>query len=202
TKYPFIVAVAKRSPINSLDELLGLARKTPESVTYGSAGIGSGQHLVGELLASSARVKFLHVAYKGEIPALADLVGGRVQFIVLTAPTALPRIQAGDLKPLAVTGKTRWAALPNIPTVSEAGLESFDVTSWLGLAAPKGTPAAEIARLSSAFQQAQQVPEARRSIEALGSEIYVLTPAQTRELVLGDVRRWKEAVRMAGVVAE
>lgn len=202
TRYPLVVAASRKAAFDSLESLLAQSRKSPGQVSYGSAGVGSAQHLVGELLAQTARVKFLHVAYKGEPPAVIDLLADRIQFVVLTAPSALPRIQSGELRPLAVTGKTRWAALPMIPTVEEAGYPDFDVTSWLGLAAPRGTPLADVARLNKAFLQAQSVPEVQRFMEAQGAEPYTLTPAQTRELVESDVRRWKDVVKRTGVSAE
>jgi tripartite-type tricarboxylate transporter receptor subunit TctC len=202
TRYPLVVAVPRNSPFQTFDELLKAARTNPGKVTFASAGIGTTPHLVGEMIASAAKVKFLHVPYKGEMPSMVDAIGGQVDFVVLTAPTVLARIRSGELRVLAVTSEHRWKLAPNTPTVAESGHPGFQIISWVGLAAPKGTPAAEVARLAEAFQQAQQVPEIRQQIEATGVELYTLTPAQTRELMQREVRQWRERVAAAGLVTE
>lgn len=202
TRYPLVLAVPRNSPYKSLAELLNAARKKPGEISYGSAGLGTTMHLVGEMVAHSAKVKFLHVAYKGEMPSMVDAIGGQLDFVVLTAPTILPRLRSGDLRPLAVSSDTRWRFSPGTPTVAESGYPGFNITSWVGLAAPKGTPSAEVARLNDAFRKAQQVAQIREQIEATGVDLWSLSPAQTRELMQREIRQWRERVSAAGITAE
>jgi tripartite-type tricarboxylate transporter receptor subunit TctC len=202
TRYPLVVSVPRNSPYNSFADLLKAARENPGKITFASAGLGTTPHLVGEMIANVARVKFLHVPYKGEMPSMVDAIGGQVDFVVLTAPTVLARLRTGELRALAVTSENRWRLAPATPTVAESGHPGFSIMSWVGLAAPKGTPAAEVARLSEAFQQAQQVPEIRQQIEATGVDLYTLSPGQTRELMQREVRAWRERVAAAGLATE
>jgi tripartite-type tricarboxylate transporter receptor subunit TctC len=198
TRYPLVVAVPRNSPFTSFTDLVKAAREKPGKVTFASAGLGTTPHLVGEMIGTTAKVKFLHVPYKGEMPSMVDAIGGQVDFVVLTAPTILARIRSGELRPLAVTSESRWKLSPTTPTVAES-YPGFAIMSWVGLAAPKGTPAAEVARFSDAFQAAQQVPAIREQIEATGVELYTLTPAQTRELMQREVRQWRERITAAGI---
>jgi tripartite-type tricarboxylate transporter receptor subunit TctC len=202
TRYPLVVAVPRNSPYASFADLLKAARANPGKISFASAGLATTPHLVGEMIANAAKVKFLHIPYKGEMPSMVDAIGGQVDFVVLTAPTVLARLRTGELRALAVTSDTRWKLAPNAPTVAESGYPGFSIMSWVGLAAPKGTPAADVARLAEAFQQAQQVPDIRQQVEATGVEIYTLTPAQTRELMQREVRQWRERVTAAGLTAE
>lgn len=202
TRYPLVVTVAANSPISSLADLVKRAKEAPDRLSYGSAGIGSAPHLAAVLLAQTIQAKVLHVAYKGEIPALVGLLGSQVDFTVNTVPTALPRIKAGELKALAVTSSSRWPALPDVPTVAESGYPSYEVNSWVGLAAPKGTPAAEVARLNKAFDDAKKNPEVRNKIESTGGQAYSLTPNQTRELMQREIKQWQERVADAGITPE
>lgn len=202
TKYPLVVAVPRNSPHKTLVDLLTAARERPGKVSFGSAGPATVMHLVGEMVGHAAKVQFLHVPYKGEAPSMLDAIGGQIDFVVLTAPTVLPRLRSGDLRVLAVTGDTRWAHAPTVPTVAESGYPGFGVVSWVGLAAPRDTPAADLARLSEAFRQAQQMPEVRQQIEAMGVELYALSPAQTRELMRREIKLWQERADAAGVKPE
>jgi tripartite-type tricarboxylate transporter receptor subunit TctC len=202
TRYPLVVAVPRNSPYQSFTDLIKVAREKPEKISFASAGLGTTPHLVGEMIGSTAKVKFLHVPYKGEMPSMVDAIGGQVDFVVLTAPTILARLRTGELRALAVTSDSRWKLSPNTPTVAEAGYPGFTIMSWVGLAAPKGTPAADVARLNEAFQAAQQVPDIRQQIEATGVELYTLSPAQTRELMQREVRQWRERIAAAGLSGE
>lgn len=202
TRYPLVIAVPRNSPYSSLIELLNAARENPGKISFGSAGLGTTMHLAGEMVAHSAKVKFLHIPYKGEMPSLVDAVGGQVDFVVLSAPTALARLRSGDLRALAVTSDSRWRLSPATPTVSQSGYPEFNIMSWVGLAAPKGTSASEVLRINDAFQQAQLVPQVREQIESTGVELFSLSPAQTRELMQREVRLWKERLTAAGITAE
>ncbi|MDB5896438.1 MAG: family tricarboxylate transporter, receptor protein [Ramlibacter sp.] len=199
TRYPLVLAVPRNSPYATFSDLLKAARANPGKITFASAGLGTTPHLVGEMVGNAAKVKFLHIPYKGEMPSMVDAIGGQVDFVVLTAPTVLARLRTGELRALAVTSETRWKLAPSAPTVAESGHPGFSIMSWVGLAAPKGTPAADVARLAEAFQQAQDVPEIRQQVEATGVEIYTLGSAQTRELMQREVRVWRERVAAAGL---
>lgn len=199
TRYPLVIAVPRDSPYKNFAELLNAARDNPGKISFGSAGLGTAPHLVGELVGHAAKVKFLHIPYKGEMPSLIDAVGGQVNFVVLTAPTVLSRLRSGDLRALAVSGDTRWRMSPATPTIAESGYPSFSMMSWVGLAAPKGTPPAEITRLNEAFRSAQLIPEIRQQVEGTGVDLYSLSPAETRELMLREVRQWRQQVQTAGI---
>lgn len=201
-RYPLVVAVPRNSAFGSFNDLIKQARDNPGKVSFASAGLGTTPHLVGEMIGSTAGVKFLHVPYRGEMPSMVDAISGRVDFVVLTAPTILPRLKTGELRALAVTSEQRWRFSPDTPTLGEAGYPGFTLQSWVGLAAPKGLPSAEIARYSEAFRAAQQDPGIRQQIEATGVEIWALDPTQTRELMQREVKQWRERIAAANLSGE
>src|SRR5690606_19375822 len=149
TFFPFlIVANAEKGP-QTLKALLDAARSSDGGITYGSAGVGTTQHLTGELLSSMAKVKLVHAPYRGDSGALTALIGGEVQFVVAPATAALPHVQSGRLVALAATGSERWKGLPELGTVAEQGVPGFDVQSWAGIIAPKGVPRPIVDRLNA-----------------------------------------------------
>ena len=183
----------------SLRELLQAARSSPGSVTFGTAGIGATQHLTGELLASMAGVKLTHVPYKGDAAAVTGLLGGEVNFVIAPATTVLSHIKAGRFIALGVSGNTRWAGLPEVPTVVEGGVAGFDVRSWTGMAAPAGTPRALVNRLHAELLRALQVPDVRGKLEAIGGEVRGATPEEMRNHVASEVARWSRVIREANI---
>jgi len=183
----------------SLRELLQAARSSPGSVTFGTAGIGATQHLTGELLASMAGVKLTHVPYKGDAAAVTGLLGGEVNFVIAPATTVLSHIKAGRFIALGVSGNTRWAGLPEVPTVVEGGVAGFDVRSWTGMAAPAGTPRAIVNRLNAELLRALQVPDVRGKLEAIGGEVRGATPEEMRNHVASEVARWSRVIREANI---
>src|SRR5690606_5395223 len=128
-------------PVHSVQELIALAKAQPDTLAYGSPGVGSGLHLAGELLKEAAGISMLHIPYKGTTQALNDALGGQIQVILGAVPTLLPYIQSGKLRALAVTGPTRSDVLPDLPTLEEAGVKGVNVVSWYGLYVPRATPA-------------------------------------------------------------
>jgi tripartite-type tricarboxylate transporter receptor subunit TctC len=197
--YPFVVLVRADSPYKTLGELLSAARAKPDSLAFGSTGIGSIYQLVSENLAKQAGAKFLHVPYKGEAPIMLGLLGGEIPFTLATPTLALANIKSGKVRPLAVTGDKRWRFLPEVPTVSEAGVAGYAAESWLALATTAGTPAAIVQRLNDEVKRALENPEVRARIDQLGSDPAYSTTDGMRKRVTDDVARFRQIVRAAGI---
>jgi tripartite-type tricarboxylate transporter receptor subunit TctC len=197
--YPFLFSVRRDSKLQSLKDLIAAAKARPGAVSYGSPGTGAIQHLTAELLGTLAGVKFLSVAYRGEAPALTATLGGEVEFVVTTTTLAIPHLQSGALRAFAVTSTKRWAALPDIPTVEEAGVPGFDVSSWTGIAGPHGMPRPVVDKLNSAVQRALQVPEVRARLASFGGDVRGSTPEEMRALVVRQVALWAKVVKDAKI---
>jgi tripartite-type tricarboxylate transporter receptor subunit TctC len=199
TFFPFlIVANAEKGP-RTLPALLDAARSGSDGVTYGSAGIGTTQHLTGELLSSMGKAKLLHVPYRGDSGALTALIGGEVQFVVAPATAALPHVQSGRLVALAATGPERWSGLPDLPTVAEQGVADFDVQSWAGIVAPKGVPRPVVDRLNAELQKALQVPDVRTKLESFGGVVRGGTPEAMKKMLSQQLAKWQEVVARAEI---
>jgi tripartite-type tricarboxylate transporter receptor subunit TctC len=199
TVFPFVLAARARGDVSSVQTLLALARHNPGSVTFGTPGVGSTPHLIGELLAAQAGVKLLHVPYKGEAAALTGLLGGEIQMVVAAATAPLPHIEAGRLIALAVTGASRWDRLPSVPTVQEAGVAGFDVGSWGGLAAPRSTPKAIIDRLNVEMQGVLAVPEVQQRLKDIGGVPQGSSPELFRKRVQDETARWSKLIQATGI---
>jgi tripartite-type tricarboxylate transporter receptor subunit TctC len=197
--YPFVVLVRPDSPIKGLPDLLKAARENPGKVSYGSAGPGSIQHMTGELLASMAGVKFLHVPYRGEAPAVTALLGKETDFVITTTSLGLAQTQSGALRPIAVTGSTRWAAMPDVGTVAEQGVKNFEVTSWSGIATTAGTPKPIVDKLNAEMRRVLAVPEVKQRLEDFGGTVGASTPDEMRTRVTREVARWAKVVEDAGI---
>ena len=199
TFFPFlVVANAEKGP-RTMSALLDAARTSSDGITYGSAGIGTTQHLTGELLASMGKVKLVHVPYRGDTGALTALIGGEVQFVIAPATAALPHVQSGRLVALAATGPERWKGLPDLGTVAEQGVAGFDVQSWAGIIAPKGLPRPVVDRLNGELQKALQVPDVRTKLETFGGVVKGGTPEEMRQMLTQQLNNWKEVVARAGL---
>jgi tripartite-type tricarboxylate transporter receptor subunit TctC len=197
--YPFIISVRKESKLQSLADLISAARADPGKVTSGTAGHGSIAHMTTELLAQTAGLKILSVPYRGEALALTGLLSGDVDFVVSTTSLAIPHVRSGAVRALAVTGKTRWKDIPDVPAVAEGGLRDFEVISWAGMAAPARTPTPIIDRLHAEMQKAISVPDVRGKLEAAGGEVRGTTPAEMRALVERQVKMWTKVAKDANV---
>jgi tripartite-type tricarboxylate transporter receptor subunit TctC len=193
-EFPMVIAVRADSPYHTLQAALAAAKTKPDAVAFGSSGIGTPTHLIGELLSKQANVQLLHVPYKGEVPVVQGLLGGEIPLGFVSPNGVIEHIKAGKIKAIAVTSNTRWKGLPDVPTVEEAGIAGFDVRSWLGLAAPVGTPKPIIEQLNAEIQKALQVPDVRAKLEQLGGDPKGSTPEQMRALVARDLDRWKKVV--------
>ena len=199
TQFQFLILTRADSKLQSMTALLEQARAKPGSVTYGSAGVGSTQHLVGELMANMAGVDLLHVPYKGDAAAFTGMLGGEVDFIAAPPTVALGQLKAGKVRVLATTGNTRWAGLPNVPTLVESGVPGYDVRSWAGLATTAGTPRAVVERLNAELQRAAQTPEVRAKLEEMGGEIRATSPAEMKSRVAADLQRWARLIKDAKI---
>ena len=199
TYFPFLIVVPANSKYASLSALLNAARSNPTEVSYGSAGIGSTQHLSGELLASLSRTQLLHIPFRGDAAALTALLGGEIPMMVAPPTAVMANIKAGKLKALATTGPQRWAGLPEVPTVAEQGVAGYDVQSWAGLMAPAGTPRAVVDRLHAEVQKVLAVPAVRSRLEDMGGEVRGSTPEEMRNLVAQQTQRWVQVINDAKI---
>lgn len=199
---PHVIVANPALPAGSVKELMALARKQPGALNFGSAGIGSSVHMIGELFKVSAEAPMTHVPYKGSAAALNDLLGGQIQLMFENPPTTLAHVRSGKLKAIAVTGKTRNSALPDVPTVAEAGLPGFEATSWTTIAVSAKVPDALADRLSADIRKIIQSPE---FVEALGAQ--GMTPvASSREaaakFIASEKQRWDRVIQKADLVAD
>jgi tripartite-type tricarboxylate transporter receptor subunit TctC len=195
---PLILVVHPSVPAQSMQELIAYARKNPGKLNYASAGSGTGGHLAAELFKGMAAVDIQHVPYKGSTPAVTDLVGGRVEMFFDGMPSALPHVQAGRLRVLAVTTRTRSATIPDVPTVAEAGLPGFEVNLWLGFMAPAGTPPDIVAKLNEAINEAVASPQVRERFRRLGLEPLSGTPQEFGTLIRTEIEKWAPIIRKSG----
>jgi len=198
----FLITVPQALPARTLEELVSLAKARPGELNYGSSGIGSPQHLGALLLERIGGVKLNHVPYKGAAPAVADLLGGRIQVWVGAANSLLPHIRNGKLRALATTAAKRSGALPEVPTADEAGLRGYKLDPWLGLFAPAGVAAETINRMSADAARILSAPEARARLAAQGIDVQTSTPQEFARFIREDNARWGEIIRSSGIRAE
>ena len=195
---PLILVVHPSLPVKSVKELIALARSKPGQLNYGSAGNGSALHLAGEMFNSLARVKLVHVPYKGVTGAFSDLLGGQISIMFPGAPIALPQVRAGKLRALGTTGARRTPAAPELPPIGESGLPGYEVSVWYGMLAPAGTPAAVINRLHPEISKIVQLPEIKERWAVLGAEPLHNTPEQFAAFLKADLGKWAKVVRDSG----
>ena len=196
-----LLVVHPSIPVASVEELILLARSKPGSLAYGSAGIGTTSHLAGELFKYMARVEITHVPYKGNVPAITDLLGGQIQMIFATMPTVLPHVKAGKLKALASIRSSRTKALPELPTVSET-LRGFDANNWIGLFAPAGTPGHVVQLLNAEVVKAMNTSEMSNLVESEGATFSPMNAEQFADFVRKEVVEWGKIIRAAGITAQ
>ena len=197
-----VLIVNPSLPVKSVKELIALAKSQPGKLNYASSGLGATPHLSMELLKSMAGIDINHVPYKGDAPAVTDVIAGQVQMYCSTIGGSIQHVRSGRVRALAVTGKVRAAALPDIPTMEEAGLPGYEIVSWYGLIAPARTPPEIIDRLNAAVVKVVSNPEMREKIIASGSDPATNTPAQFQALIRDNIARFGEIARAAGVRPE
>lgn len=183
--------------VSSVQELIDLAKKKPGELTYASVGVGTVPHLACELLAVRTNSKFVHVPYQGSPPAMTDLLGGRVSFMLGVASTIMPHVQAGAVKGLASASLKRPQIAPDLPTIAESGVPGFDVTVWFGLMAPAGTPRPVIDKLNAAALAALTAPEVVSKLRASGFEPLGSSPEGFAKFIASEMDKWSEAARVA-----
>ena len=197
-----LVFIAPATTNQSLKELIEAARAKPDSVSYGSIGSGSPQHLAAELLSSMAKARFLHIPYKGSGPLVQDAVGGHVDMAVSSVPPAVPLVRAGKLRALAVTSSARSEALPDVPTMAELGFSGYEFNTWVGVAVPKGTPKEVVDRLRDGMVAALRASEVQATLRDQGAVPAGTTAGQFRQFVHDEVAKSDRIVSQAGIQPE
>ena len=198
--YALVIAVRSDHPAKSLGELIAMAKEKPGTLSFGSVGFGSTHHLAGELLNAMAGIDIMHVPYRGDSQSLTALLGGEVPVVVGTPVLLAPQIQSGAIRGLAVTSPKRTALLPDVPTVEEAGVKGYDVRTWAGLLAPKGTPPSVVGALNAATLDVLKDPELRQRLEtAVGGEVRGSTPDEMKQLIESEIAKWSAVVERAKI---
>ena len=198
---PFVLTLHPTVPAKNVKELITLARNTKGGMSYASTGIGGITHLATELLTTMAKIKMVHIPYKGTGAAMADLLSGQVPFIVGSLLPVVPHISTGKLRPIAVTTAKRWYTLPNVPTVAET-LPGYEVELWFGAFVPKGTPPAVIDRLNATINKVIESPEVKKNLEKEGMVPTGGPPSRFNERVRRDYERWLKVVQAANLKPE
>jgi tripartite-type tricarboxylate transporter receptor subunit TctC len=199
---PAVIVVKSDFPARTLKELIEYSKKNPNKLNYGSGGVGTPNHVAGESLKSTTGIDMGHVPYKGSSPAITDLVGGRIDVVLTSPPAAAAFMSSGQLRAIAVTSTVRWPGMPDVPTVAESGYPDYSFYAWLGLFAPKGTPAAVVDQINSDVSAALNTPEAREKFMAQGYEVGGQSAADFAKFIDDDIVLATRTVREAKIQAE
>ncbi|HEX3575602.1 MAG TPA: tripartite tricarboxylate transporter substrate binding protein [Rhodopila sp.] len=198
-RQPNILVVSPSLGVNSVAELIALAKAKPGQLNFGSSGNGTAAHLAGALFRLRAGVDIVHIAYPGVAPALTDLIGGQIQMVFATSVAATPFIAGGTLRALAVTTAQRSPGMPNLPTMQEAGVADFEATTWHGLVAPAHTPRPIIDRVNAATLEALRRPDVSQRLSGLGVDVVGDTPDQFAGYIKSESVKWGEVIKRAGI---
>jgi len=196
------VMVTQPSLPGQLQEFIAFAKAKPGALNFGSGGAGTSNHLAGELFNIVIGAKLVHVPYKGVNLAMQDVLAGNVHLVFIGIPAAAPHIRAGKLRALAVVAPQRSSALPEVPTVAEAGLKDFEVTTWYGVLAPAGTPQPVVRRLNAELVKVMHAPEMKEKLTATGTEPLTSTPEEFAAYIKREMAKWGDVIRKAGVKAD
>jgi tripartite-type tricarboxylate transporter receptor subunit TctC len=199
---PNVLVVVPSLGVSSVDQLVAAARAKPGEITFASSGHGTSPHLSGELFASKAGIKMLHVPYRGSAQAVTDLLGGQVQVMFSPASSVLPHIRAGALKALATTGAKRTELAPDLPTLQELGFAGFESSVWFGFLLPAGTPPDVVAKLRSATDAVLDQPEVQKQFRTQGIDIIRSTPDDFARYIRSETRKWAELIRATGITPQ
>ena len=199
---PLMMVVSPTFAPQSVGDLIALAKARPRQLNYASGGLGTANHIAGELFKYMANVDITHVPYKGGGPALNDVIGGQVQLYFGTITSVREQAKAGRVRALATTGATRASAAPELPTVAESGLPGFEVVAWYGVLAPAGTPQPIVDRLSTELSRIVRIPAVQEQIRAQGAEAVGSTPAEARRFLDAEIDKWAKVVKLSGMRAE
>ena len=198
--FPSMIAGHPSLPAKTMKELISLARANPGSLNYG-ASVGSPNHLVMELINTLAKVKFVHIGYKGTGPMVMDLVGGHLHVSSIGFPGAMPHVKSGRLRPIAVTSAKRSSLLPELPTIAETALPGFNVTSWYGVLGPARIPADIVTKLNTEIRALAATDDVKAKIAGVGAEIETNTPQEFAKLIPVEIERWAQVVKASGATA-
>jgi tripartite-type tricarboxylate transporter receptor subunit TctC len=193
-----VLVVHPSVPVNSLKELIDLAKSQPKGLNYASSGPGTPYHMAGELFKAMAGVDIVHVPYKGSSGARTDVLGGQVQMMFDAITTMAPNVRTGKLKGLGTTGKTRSSVLPEVPTVSEAGVPGYEAVIWLGIMAPAGTPKPIVDKLNAEITKIVNRPDVKEAWSKQGAEPMAMTPAEFARFMNEDIEKWAKVVKISG----
>jgi tripartite-type tricarboxylate transporter receptor subunit TctC len=199
---PNVLVVNPAVPAKSTKELIAYAKANPGKLTYGSAGMGTAHHLIGELFNLRAGTEIVHVPYKGSAPAVADLIGGQVSIMYDTVASCLPHVKSGKLRPLAVATAKRSSALPDVPTIAESALPGFEVTTWFGALAPAKTSPEVVAKLNAEMVKILNMPDVRKRLLEAGAEPVGNTPEQMAAQIKRETEEFGKIVKQAKITAE
>jgi tripartite-type tricarboxylate transporter receptor subunit TctC len=199
---PNVLAVHPDLPVKSVRELIDLAKQQPGKLQYASAGVGTFQHLGGELFKLMSGTDILHIPFKGGGPALIDVLGGHTKVMFSSLAQTVPHVKSGKLRALGTGGLTRSPALPDVPTIAESGVPNYEVMNWWGLIAPAGTPAPIVAKLHQAVTQVQDDPQVQQQLASEGAAVVKMTPAEFGEHMVKEMNKWERVVKEGGIKAE
>lgn len=195
---PFVLLVNAALPAKSVRELIAMAKDKPGRINFGSAGTGTSAHFAGELFKSLAGIDIVHVPYKGNAPAIADLMGGQIQMMMDFLPSAMPHIKSGKVRALGITPVRRSAALPEVPTIAESGVPAYDMLSYFGVLAPAKTPPRVVARLNAEINRISQLPEVRENYARQGIDPAQETAEKFRAYLQAEIGKWARVVKETG----
>ena len=197
-----VIAIHPSVPANSLQDFIGYLKTNPGKLSYASQGTGSLSHIGTEMFKQQTKSSMVHIPYRGSGPAVQDVLSGQVQVFMTTPPSVMGHVQAGKLKGLAVTSKTRHPSMPNVPTTAEAGMKGFELEAWVGIFAPAGTPPDVVAKLSSQIKAALELPETKTRADGAGIELRYQSPLELDALVKKDTEFWAKTIKAAGITAD
>jgi tripartite-type tricarboxylate transporter receptor subunit TctC len=197
-----IIAVHPSVPVSNLTEFISFLKSNPGKLSYASQGNGSLSHIGTEMFKMQTGTSMVHIPYRGSGPAIQDVLSGQVQVFISTPPSLMSHVQAGTLKGLAVTSKTRHPGVPKVPTTTEAGLKGFELEAWVGLFAPAGTPPDVIEKLSASVKRALEMPETKSRATAAGIDLRYQSPAELAALVKTETDYWAKTIKAAGITSD
>jgi len=199
--FPFVVAVKANHRFQTLADLIAEAKAKPDTLTYSSVGVGTTQHLVGELLSSMAGIRMIHVPYKGGGGPINDLLGGQIDILIDTLTISAPQLAAGTIRGLGVTSERSWFSIPGVLPIA-ATVPGFEVRSWLGIATSRNVPPDVVERLNREVRAVLAMPETKTRLEAMGNEVRGGSPDEMRTMIASEISRWKQVIGDAGIAKQ
>jgi tripartite-type tricarboxylate transporter receptor subunit TctC len=199
---PNVLLVNPSIPVKTVAELVAYIKAHPHAVSYGSAGVGSTEHLSGEMFRSMTGTDIVHIPYKGGAPMMVDLIGGQIQMAIETSPSAVPQVRGGKVRALAVTTPKRSSAYPGVPTLDEAGIKGFDVTTWFAIMVPHGSPPAIEQRLNAELLKIVKLPDVQKRFNEQGVSGGDMTPEQLAGFIKSETAKWTKVAKDSGASAD